>query len=273
MWTPPAEVAIKALLSDCYNRALLTRMHAQQSISAMFVSIDRCRAAVQLQIPKIHRNELKQTALDLLATLDAIGSHNPANKAIQTVLDQGEISRLKLSAFGTSVSWQRLRVIRTPYRRRAALLRRRTFRRRTLKLRHLPKIWLVSTRLSRKRALLLQRSSPFLFYEQVVPVQISRPETGHQPEAGLGRKHLFADPDRSAAAGHFETSVAPAFRSNCGHSLVLCTLSPEAEDAATLKSLWSQLTQIQCTWSPRNCPGGRRSLQGSCLHPLHFSVC
>jgi len=98
MWTPPAEVAIKALLSDCYNRALLTRMHAEQSISAMFVSIDRCRAAVQLQIPKIHRNELKQMALDLLATLDATGSHNPANKAIQAVLDQGEINRLKLSA-------------------------------------------------------------------------------------------------------------------------------------------------------------------------------
>jgi hypothetical protein len=98
IWMPPPGVAVKTLLTDCYQRALLTRMHAQLSLSAMFASIDRCRTSVQLQIPKIRRTELKETAMDLLATLDAIESYNPTNETLRRPIDDEEINRLKLRA-------------------------------------------------------------------------------------------------------------------------------------------------------------------------------
>ena len=41
------------------------------------------------------------------------------------------------------------------------------------------------------------------------------------------------------APGHFETSVAPAFDSNCGRSLLVASLPLESGEAATLESSWS----------------------------------
>ena len=42
--TPPVEVtAVKAILADCYRRALFTRMTGELRVDAMFASIEECR--------------------------------------------------------------------------------------------------------------------------------------------------------------------------------------------------------------------------------------
>jgi hypothetical protein len=54
IWTPPPpppDTAVTEILNKCYRRALFTRMHAQQSLPAMYASIDQCREAVQIGIP------------------------------------------------------------------------------------------------------------------------------------------------------------------------------------------------------------------------------
>ena len=56
IWAPPPEVAVKAILTDCYRRSLFTRMHAQLDADAMFASIGECREVLQKKIPDIHRN-------------------------------------------------------------------------------------------------------------------------------------------------------------------------------------------------------------------------
>jgi hypothetical protein len=94
IWTPPPETAITTILSDCYRRALFTRMHAQLSTDAMFASIGKCREALQRNIPQIRRGDLRQTAVELLATIEQIERRNP----IQSDDDLNAINLLKLSA-------------------------------------------------------------------------------------------------------------------------------------------------------------------------------
>jgi hypothetical protein len=94
IWTPPAEAAVKTILTDCYRRALFTRMHAQLNVDAMFASIDQCRETLQKNIPNIHRKELQNTAVELLATVEQIERRKP----IQGFDDIIAINRLKLAA-------------------------------------------------------------------------------------------------------------------------------------------------------------------------------
>jgi hypothetical protein len=77
IWTPPPEGAVKAILADCYRRALFTRMHAQLDVDAMFASIGECREVLQKKIPDIHRKGLQDTAVELLATVEQIERRNP----------------------------------------------------------------------------------------------------------------------------------------------------------------------------------------------------
>jgi hypothetical protein len=89
-----AEAAIKTILDDCYRRALFTRMHAQQDVDAMFASIDQCRISVQKNIPGIHRKDLQDTAVELLATVEQIERRKP----IRGPDDVSAINKLKLAA-------------------------------------------------------------------------------------------------------------------------------------------------------------------------------
>jgi hypothetical protein len=77
IWAPPPEVAVKAILTDCYRRSLFTRMHAQLDADAMFASIGECREVLQKKIPDIHRKDLQDTAVELLATVEQIERRNP----------------------------------------------------------------------------------------------------------------------------------------------------------------------------------------------------
>jgi hypothetical protein len=94
IWTPPPEIAVKAILADCYRRALFTRMHAQINTDAMFASIGRCREILQKKIPEIHRKDLQDTAVELLATVEQIERRKP----IQGSNDIEQINKLKLAA-------------------------------------------------------------------------------------------------------------------------------------------------------------------------------
>jgi hypothetical protein len=94
IWTPPPEVAVKAVLADCYRRALFTRMHAQMDVAAMFASIGQCREALQKRIPEIRRKNLQDTAVELLATVEQIERRNP----IRGTDDFAAINQFKLAA-------------------------------------------------------------------------------------------------------------------------------------------------------------------------------
>jgi hypothetical protein len=94
IWTPPPDAAIKTILTDCYRRAIFTRMHAQLDVVAMFASIDKCRESLQQHIPEIKRKDLQGTATELLATMDQMERLNP----VQGVDRVNAINRLKLAA-------------------------------------------------------------------------------------------------------------------------------------------------------------------------------
>lgn len=97
IWTPlppPPETAVKAILGECYRRALFTRTHAQINIDAMFASIEKCRTAIQMNIPNIHRNDLQDTAANLLGIVEQIERRNP----IRGVEDIDVINDLKKNA-------------------------------------------------------------------------------------------------------------------------------------------------------------------------------
>jgi|HubBroStandDraft_6_1064221.scaffolds.fasta_scaffold1254874_2 hypothetical protein len=100
IWTPPPpppDTAVTEILNKCYRRALFTRMHAQQSLPAMYASIDQCREAVQIGIPSIRSKERRAIAIELLATLEAIGRYS--TKPI-TDGDAAKINDLKRAALG-----------------------------------------------------------------------------------------------------------------------------------------------------------------------------
>ena len=97
IWTPPPEVAVKAILDDCYRRALFTRMHAQTDWDAMFASIDECRLSLQKNIPNIRHKDLQDTAVELLATVEQIGRHKPIRESDQVDVEAA-INKLKLAA-------------------------------------------------------------------------------------------------------------------------------------------------------------------------------
>ena len=94
LWTPPPEEAVRTILKECYRRSLFTRMHAQINVDAMFQSIAKCRESLQRHIPEIRRNDLQQTAVELLGTVEGIERYNP----IRDPDDVDAINRLKLSA-------------------------------------------------------------------------------------------------------------------------------------------------------------------------------
>lgn len=94
IWASPPEVAIKAILADCYKRALFTRMHAQLDVDAMFASIDQCRESLQKNIPGIRRRDLQDAAVELLATVEQIERRKP----IRGPDDVSAINKLKLAA-------------------------------------------------------------------------------------------------------------------------------------------------------------------------------
>jgi len=94
IWTPPPETVISTILSDCYRRAIFTRMHAQLSTDAMFASIGKCRESLQRQIPDIKRKDLQDIAVELLATMERIERFNP----IRGQDDLRAINKLKLAA-------------------------------------------------------------------------------------------------------------------------------------------------------------------------------
>lgn len=60
IWTPQPETAITAILSDCYRRALFTRMTAQIDRDAMLASITKIRETLQRRIPDINRHVGRQ---------------------------------------------------------------------------------------------------------------------------------------------------------------------------------------------------------------------
>jgi hypothetical protein len=72
VWTPPKETAVATIVSQCYRRALTTRMHAEIDMIAMFKSIDYCRRTVEKEIPNIRSQPLQRTAQELFAALDQI---------------------------------------------------------------------------------------------------------------------------------------------------------------------------------------------------------
>lgn len=94
IWAPVPETAVNKILSDCYRRALFTRMHAQTSQEAMFTSIGECRVVVQKEIPSIRRKDLQGIAVELLATIEGIEGRNP----IKNEDDVAAVNKLKLAA-------------------------------------------------------------------------------------------------------------------------------------------------------------------------------
>ena len=94
IWTPPPETPVKTIIADCYRRALFTRMHAQLDVDAMSASIEHCRGSLQKNIPGIHRKDLQDTAVELLATVEQIERRKP----IQRKEDVSAINKLKLAA-------------------------------------------------------------------------------------------------------------------------------------------------------------------------------
>jgi len=96
MWTPPPDPAIVSIVSQCYRRALFTRTHAQMSLPAMFISIGKCREAVQQQVTNIRRDDLQQTAADLLGILDQMERRNPiVGPEDMVALDELKVSALR----------------------------------------------------------------------------------------------------------------------------------------------------------------------------------
>jgi hypothetical protein len=94
IWTPQPETAISAILSDCYRRALFTRMHAQISADAMFASLSRCSQSLMTNIPNIRNKELQSEAVGLLATISQLETRNP----IKDYNDVLVVNKLKLLA-------------------------------------------------------------------------------------------------------------------------------------------------------------------------------
>ena len=113
MWFPPPpaplpEPAVEDILSGCYRRALFTRMHAQLDTKAMVTSIDACRVTIQMNIPKIHRRDLKEVAVKLLATVDQIlheNADNPESWPKINALKLQAIHSFKLLAAATGDSY------------------------------------------------------------------------------------------------------------------------------------------------------------------------
>jgi hypothetical protein len=94
IWTPTPEPAIKNILTDCYRRALFTRMHAQLNEDAMFASIEKCRESLQRNNPSIRRRDLQTTAAELLGTVEQIERRRPVRGSD----DVSTINQLKLIA-------------------------------------------------------------------------------------------------------------------------------------------------------------------------------
>ncbi len=97
IWTPsppPPEEAIKAILANCYRRAMFTRMHAQLDQAAMFASIEKCREILQQRIPEIRQQTLQATAVELLATVEQMERRNPVKGSD----DVDVINKLKVAA-------------------------------------------------------------------------------------------------------------------------------------------------------------------------------
>lgn len=93
---PKQDTAVSEILTICNSRALFTRMHAEQSQTAMFDSIERCRVTVQKNLPKIGKKELRDTAFELHAALDEIGGKkNISGTPLQNRCD---INALKIKA-------------------------------------------------------------------------------------------------------------------------------------------------------------------------------
>jgi hypothetical protein len=88
------DAAIKAILTNCYRRALFTRMHAQLNIEAMFSSIDQCRECLQRNIPNVRGKSLQDTAIELLATVEQMQRCKP----LCGYSDLETINKLKLAA-------------------------------------------------------------------------------------------------------------------------------------------------------------------------------
>src|SRR4051812_43725726 len=93
IWTPPPEVAVAAILKDCYRRALFTRMHAQINVDAMFSSIRECRIAIQKRIPEIRSERLRDISMGLLETVEQIERAKE-----QQGYNADEVNKLKLGA-------------------------------------------------------------------------------------------------------------------------------------------------------------------------------
>jgi hypothetical protein len=89
--TPQPEKAVATILSDCYRRALFTRMHAQHSWEAMFASIKKCRETIHTQIPNIRNKRLQSEALEILSAVEQI-EQQKANP------DPDLINKLKIAA-------------------------------------------------------------------------------------------------------------------------------------------------------------------------------
>ena len=70
--TREPEKAVATILSDCYRRALFTRMHAQLGMEAMFASIKKCRETILTEIPNIRNKRLQDEALELLSAVQQI---------------------------------------------------------------------------------------------------------------------------------------------------------------------------------------------------------
>jgi hypothetical protein len=88
------DIAIKTILANCHRRALFTRMHAQLNIDAMFSSIDQCRECLQRSIPNVRGENLRKTAMELLAAVEQIQRCKP----IRSSDDILAINKLKLAA-------------------------------------------------------------------------------------------------------------------------------------------------------------------------------
>ena len=89
--TREPEKAVATILSDCYRRALFTRMHAQHSWEAMFASIKKCRETIHTQIPNIRNKRLQSEALEILSAVEQI-EQQKANP------DPDLINKLKIAA-------------------------------------------------------------------------------------------------------------------------------------------------------------------------------